>query len=137
MLRKKEKPTLEYSDPFMEDDNEHLKNLHNKNIDDSGVYLILSSNNQLLYVGKSKDIRNRLHQHLINCPQKTNSKIEKVKEYLEALQKKEEELKIHYYAINTGNSAYNALIEGTILDYIIQNKKNDPFVRNCWNKRKK
>ena len=74
MLRKKEKPTLEYSDPFMEDDNEHLKNLHNKNIDDSGVYLILSSNNQLLYVGKSKDIRNRLHQHLINCPQKTNSK---------------------------------------------------------------
>ncbi len=52
-------------------------------IDNSGIYFILSyEEDKLLYVGKSKNVQQRLKDHLIQCNAKTYSHIEDVSQYL-------------------------------------------------------
>lgn len=104
-------------------------------IANSGIYYILSyEEDKLLYVGKSKSIRQRLKDHLIQCNIKTYSHIEDVSRYLHDRQSKGLLLKIKYCAINVEDSKYNATVERTIIDYILNNS-SDLFFSKCWNKR--
>lgn len=104
-------------------------------IDNSGIYFILSyEEDKLLYVGKSKNIKQRLKDHLIQCNAKTYSHIEDVSQYLCNRQSNNLPLKIKYCAIRVDNSKYNATVEGTIIDYILNNS-GDSFFSECWNKR--
>lgn len=104
-------------------------------IDNSGIYFILSyEEDKLLYVGKSKNIKQRLKNHLIQCNVKTYSHIEDVSQHLCDRQSKKLPLKIKYCAIRVDDSKYNATVEGTIIDYILSHP-DDPFFSECWNKR--
>lgn len=104
-------------------------------IDNSGIYFLLSyEEDKLLYVGKSKNIKQRLKDHLIQCNAKTYSHIEDVSQYLRDRQNKNLQLKIKYCAIQVDDSKYNATVEGAIIDYILNNS-GDPFFSECWNKR--
>lgn len=104
-------------------------------IDNSGIYFILSyEEDKLLYVGKSKNIKQRLKNHLIQCNVKTNSHIEDVSQHLCDRQSKKMPLKIKYCAIHVDDPKYNATVEGTIIDYILSHP-DDPFFSECWNKR--
>ena len=100
-----------------------------------GLYFILSSDGEkLLYVGKSKNLRARLRQHLVKCSESTYSHIQDVCKYLQEKQESQEELSLSYCVVNTTDNTCNATIEGALIDYIL-NKKSDTFLEQCWNKR--
>lgn len=51
----------------------------------SGIYFLFSNKDELLYVGKSKNINDRLKKHLVRCNVSTSSKIQEVLDYLLSL----------------------------------------------------
>ena len=95
------------------------------------VYFIFNDK-KLLYVGKAKNLRNRLRQHLINCTSSTSSKIHFVQEYLEKLLSERKPLSLSYCAISIEPEKYYGTVEGMIIDYI--HSKKDYFKDN-WNLR--
>lgn len=104
-------------------------------INGGGVYFIVSQkNDKLLYIGKSKNLKGRLTQHLIKCALSTGSHILDVIDYLKELNDNGEKLVIKYCIINTFEDKNNASIEGALIDYVIENK-SDPYFDKCWNKR--
>lgn len=104
------------------------------NVSGGGIYFILSHDKKrLLYLGKSKNLSERLQQHLISCNASTHSHIEDVYKYL--LQQNVEPKCVCYCVINTENDAHNATIEGILLDHIKNRNSGDEFFDQCWNKR--
>ena len=94
---------------------------------EGNVYFIFDKD-KLLYVGKSLDVSQRLSQHLIKCPQKTYSKIQRVQKYLE-----ENELeKLSYYVIHVTEERFYGTVEGLIIKYIHDNQEKFP---ENWNVR--
>ena len=88
---------------------------------------------KILYVGKSKDLKGRLQQHLEKCSISTGSHIEDVINYLIEHSKFSKELLLKYCVINTKSNKHNATIEGALLDYVME--CNDVKFNDCWNKR--
>lgn len=107
----------------------------NKSISGGGIYFLISDEeDELLYLGKSKQLRNRLKQHLIECSISTSSHILDVYKYLLYRKNKKKSLKVKYGALNSESDKFNATIEGILIDYALLNK-NDSFFNNCWNTR--
>lgn len=97
----------------------------------SGIYFILSSDkNHILYVGKSKNLKERLKEHLISCSASTSSHIESVYDYLLSHNEKS----LYYCIMKTDDGQHNAAIEGILLDYIYEHKTEE-FFSQCWNSR--
>lgn len=106
-----------------------------QNITSGGIYFILSSDEKnILYVGKDKNLKYRLKQHLIECSKSTSSHIKDVLDYLLDRQKKGFSLCIRYCVINTVDNKNNAAIEERLIDYIFES--SDHVFDECWNKRK-
>lgn len=101
-----------------------------------GIYFIFSGDgNRLLYIGKSKDLKNRLKQHLIACTLSTYSHIQDVLNYLKEQKIRKEKLVLQYCIINSVDDKHNAAIEGALIDYIQENKENEVLLSDCWNTR--
>lgn len=99
----------------------------------SGIYFILSSEeDKLLYIGKAKDLKDRLKRHLIECGTSTHSHIEDVYNYLLNEKNQKRLLQIKYGVINSDNGN-NAAIEGALIDYILSMRGKYPFLDSCWN----
>lgn len=112
-----------------------IKNCNDDEIDSDisggGIYFLFSTDeDKLLYLGKAKDLRNRLKQHLIECAASTHSHILDVIEYLRKRDEHNKELSIKYCIINTENNVHNAAIEGALIDYVVD--KSHLF-GECWN----
>ena len=106
-----------------------------KNISCGGIYFLISyEETELLYLGKSQQLKNRLKQHLSECSVSTNSHILDVYKYLVQRKNDNKELKIKYGIINSESNKFNATAEGLLIDYIMQNKEKELF-KNCWNVR--
>lgn len=95
------------------------------------VYFIFNDK-KLLYVGKAKNLKNRLRQHLINCSSSTSSKIQSVHECLTELEKNGNPLLLSYCAISIKPEKYYGTVEGMIIDYIHSNKD---YFKDNWNLR--
>lgn len=98
----------------------------------SGVYFILSKNNELLYIGKDQNVNGRLNEHLITCSVSTYSKLNKVHSYLLELQKTGQPLELKYFAI-ASSKGNNGSIEGNLIEHAMNNKSIYPLL---WNKRR-
>lgn len=100
-----------------------------------GIYFIISyEQDKLLYIGKSKDLKSRLRQHLIKCALSTGSHISDLIKYLKERKNQGKVLAVKYCIINTAVNINNAAIEGALIDYVINNK-SDSFFDKCWNSR--
>ena len=109
-----------------------MYNSYLTNIDfNVGIYFILSSEKNLLYVGKSLDVKKRLKEHLIEKAESTSSSMFKINSYLRNKNQKF----LYYYAIETTRNC-NASIEGTLIDYAIKERENDSFFKDLFNERK-
>lgn len=101
-----------------------LKGLKGK----KGIYFLLSDDcKSVLYIGKDKDLKKRLKDHLWSCHEKTNSKIKEVNEYINKLVDR----KIRYRVIFT-DGKYNAAIEEVLINYV---KSNSTKFQENWNLR--
>ncbi|MBR2871326.1 MAG: GIY-YIG nuclease family protein [Clostridia bacterium] len=87
------------------------------------VYL-LYNDNKCVYVGKAIDIKGRLKSHLFKRSDKTNSKIEKVVELLDANQGK---LAIEIVVLDIFPAFLYSAVEGILI-----NRYN---TTNCWNEK--
>lgn len=92
------------------------------------VYFILNMNNDILYVGKSLEIEDRLKQHLIKKPKGTHSKIIQVHKHLNSTKTQS----IKYHAIKIEPKNLYGSIEGILISYFKRNKKNTS-VSHIWN----
>ena len=86
----------------------------------------------MLYIGKAKDLKDRLKRHLIECGTSTHSHIEDVYNYLLNEKNQKRLLQIKYGVINSDNGN-NAAIEGALIDYILSMRGKYPFLDSCWN----
>ena len=102
-------------------------------ISGGGIYFIFSQDNELLYIGKDKNLKNRLSQHLISCSTSTSSHIKDVHKYLLDCKKQSKSLTIKYSVINTVNDKDNAAIECLLIDYCLNN--GEKSYDKLWNKR--
>ncbi|MDE6058830.1 MAG: GIY-YIG nuclease family protein [Clostridia bacterium] len=132
--------SLKYTEDFENDTLRKItintKDEIDASIKGGGIYFIFSSNgDKLLYIGKAKDLKNRLKQHLIACTLSTYSHIEDVCNYLKERKIRNEQLKLQYCIINSMDDNHNAAIEGALLDFIQANKEKNTFVCDCWNTR--
>lgn len=101
-------------------------------INKSGIYLIFSyEKDKLLYVGKSKNLRQRLTNHLIKCNAQTYSHIEDTQAHLLARKGEGKPLRICYYTIGVSNPKNNSTVEGAIIDYVLNS--GDILFDSCWN----
>ena len=110
--------------------NPKIKDINNIDFN-VGIYFILSSEKNLLYVGKSLDVKKRLKEHLIEKAESTSSSMFKINLYL----RKKNQKFLYYYAIKTTRNC-NASIEGILIDYAIKERKNDTFFKDLLNERK-
>lgn len=103
----------------------------NEKIDEKcNVYFLLDSNNDLLYVGKSLNIKKRLKEHLIECNQSTSSKIVNVHNHLDECKKTNKDLVIRYMTMEVEPASLYGTIEGIIISECNQSGKK------IWNIRK-
>lgn len=110
----------------------HTVNNFVDEIDKSGIYFIFSyEKDKLLYVGKSKNIRSRLSNHLIKCNAQTYSHIEDVHAYLLTRKGENKPLKICYCTIGVSDPKKNSTVEGAIIDYVLNSDL--PLFDSCWN----
>ncbi|MDE6441592.1 MAG: GIY-YIG nuclease family protein, partial [Clostridia bacterium] len=94
-VKKMSKKEMTYlSTELKTDNNSYELNCKDDNIDVVGNVYFIFNGKALLYVGKSLNVKNRLHQHLVKCNKKTYSKIQAVHEYL----KEKHKLKLSYCA---------------------------------------
>ena len=145
ILLKVDKYSIDYNEPVCRIDkieSGKLTSVHlstsaqiDENVKSGGIYFILSEDEKnILYVGKSRQLKNRLKQHLIECPASTNSHIYDTYNYLLQQVEAKHQAKIKYCVINTTDHSKNAAIEGILLDYI-EKHRNDEMFKYCWNSR--
>lgn len=99
----------------------------------NGVYFLLSENKKkLLYIGKSKDVKKRLAEHLLDCAKNTNSKMGEISEYLKHKNTK----KINYCAIKVDSEENASILETLLIWYCLNRKNNDERFDQMFNVRR-
>lgn len=106
-----------------------------KDVTGSGIYFIFKEDaTKVLYIGKDKNLNQRLKQHLWKCSASTNSHIDDVIDYLKS-KTASKKLRLKYCILNTEDDNCNAAIEGALIDYMMNNGGDARF-NDCWNKRR-
>lgn len=89
--------------------------------ENDNVYAFFDNYDNVLYIGKSHKIKNRLYQHLVYCSKKTNSKLKIIQKY--CIVDRNQSIKIATLQVEP--KEYYQLIEGILI------KKYNPK----WNNR--